>query len=141
MNHAGRFAFLLLMSLVLAGCSAHETQTAERSVSPLIGTWMRDGDPPKPDPNAPEFTRLTFAPDGSLSARYVEAGGALAGIIAKAPKLKSEKDTYATPDGSTLRIAEGTSNLRFSYRVDGAKLYLTPPGGSSAAVFTKAAGS
>jgi hypothetical protein len=139
MNHAGRLLLTSLACAAFAACSAHETQTAERSVSPLIGTWMRDGDPPKPDPNNPTFTRLTFAADGALTARYIEAGGALAGIIAKAPKMKSEKDTYATPDATTLKVAEGTTNLTFTYKIDGGKLYLTPSGGDSAAVFTKAA--
>ena len=138
MNQAARLVLAVFVCTALAACSAHDTQSAERSVSPLIGTWTRDGDPPKPDPNNPVFTRLTFTPDGSLTARYIEAGGALAGIIAKAPKIKTEKDTYATPDSTTLKVAEGTTNLTLTYKIDGGKLYLTPSGGDSAAVFTKA---
>jgi hypothetical protein len=138
MHHAGRFLSVLLLALIVSACSDHDTKTAERSVSPLIGTWMRDGDPPKPDPNNPQFTRLTFAADGKLAARYVEAGGALSSVIAKAPKMKSENDTYTTAD-TNLHIAEGTSKLDFTFRIDGSKLYLTPSGGSDAAVFTKAA--
>ena len=138
MKTTGRHVSALFLALTLAACSAHDTKTAERSVSPLIGTWMRDGDTPKPDPNAPQFTRLTFAADGKLAARYVAAGGALANVLDKAPTMKSENDTYTTSD-TNLRIAEGTRNLEFTFRIESGKLYLTPPGGSDAAVFSKAA--
>jgi hypothetical protein len=138
--NAGRIVCMLLIVLALGACSEHDTKTAERSVSPLVGKWMRDGDTPKPDAKNPQFTQLTFSPDGKLAARYVAAGGALASVLDKAPTMKSENDTYTTSDAN-LRIAEGTSNLEFTYRIDGAKLYLTPPGGSDAAVFTKAASS
>lgn len=136
MKRAYRFLTPLIACIALAACTEHETKTVERAASPLIGTWMRDGDTPKPDTKAPQFTKLTFAADGKLVARYVKAGGALAGVIAKAPELATENDTYSTSD-STLNIAEGTSKLDFQYRVDGGKLYLTPPGGSDAAVFSK----
>src|SRR5450631_2498080 len=72
----------LLLALTPSACSQHAEKTAERSVSPLVGSWTRDGDLPKPDPKAPEFTALTFAPDGSLAATYVAAGGALAAVVA-----------------------------------------------------------
>jgi hypothetical protein len=127
----------LLTASLLAACTPHEAKTAERSLSPLVGTWTRDGDVPKPDPKAPQFTELTFTPDGSLAATYVAAGGALAGVIGKAPKVQTEQDTYATPDGTTLRIVEGSSHREYQYRVSGGKLYLTPAGASGAAVFTK----
>jgi hypothetical protein len=136
MNLAGRIAATLTACLALAACTEHQTKTAERAVSPLIGTWTRDGDTPKPNASAPQFTKLTFAADGKLTARYVEAGGALAPVLNQAPKFNSENDTYSTND-STLNIAEGTRKLTFTYRVDGGKLYLTPPGGSDAAVFSK----
>ena len=136
MKASGRFTSALIACIALAACTQHETKTVERAASPLIGTWMRDGDTPKPDAKAPQFTKLTFAADGKLSARYVAAGGALAPVLNQAPKLKDENDTYSTSD-STLDIAEGTSKLTFTYRVDGGKLYLTPPGGSDAAVFSK----
>jgi hypothetical protein len=109
----------------------------ERSVSPLLGTWTRDGDTPKGSHNGgPQFTKLTFAADGKLSASYV-AGG-LGAIIGSSPSVKSENDTYATPDATTLSIAEGSTHRDYSYRVSGPKLYLSPPGGGEAAVFTKA---
>jgi hypothetical protein len=139
MTYAHRISSLLLAGTLLAGCTPHEAKTAERSLSPLIGTWTRDGDVPKPDPKAPQFTELSFTPDGGLSATYVAAGGALAGVIGKAPKVQTEQDTYATPDANTLRIAEGTSHREYQYRVSGGKLYLTPSGASDAAVFTKSA--
>jgi hypothetical protein len=127
----------MLAACMLAACSAHGQNTAARSVSPLIGTWTRDGDTPKGSSTAgPQFTKLTFAPDGSLSASYVAGGvGALLGTSAS---VKTENDTYATPGGSKLSIAEGSSHLAYSFRVSGSKLYLTPPGGGDAAVFTKA---
>ena len=137
MTVAHRISSLLLAGTLLTACTPHETKTAERSLSPLIGTWTRDGDVPKPDPKAPQFTQLTFTPDGGLSATYVAAGGALAGLIGKAPKVQTEEDTYATPDGTTLRIAEGSSHREYQYHVSGGKLYLTPSGASDAAVFTK----
>ena len=123
--------------LLLTACSQHTEQTAERTVSPLIGTWTRDGDTPKgTGSSGPQFTKLTFAADGSLDADYV-AGG-IGAVIGSSPSVKTEKDTYATPGGSKLSIAEGTTHLAYSYRVSGSKLYLTPPGGGDAAVFTKA---
>jgi hypothetical protein len=88
-------------------------RTPGRSVSPLVGTWTRDG--------------------------ALAAGGALAGVIGKAPKVQSEQDTYTTPDASTLRIAEGSSHREYQFRVSGGKLFLTPSGAGEAAVFTKAA--
>ncbi len=125
------------LSIFLGGCSEHETKTVERSVSPLVGTWMRDGDTPKPDPNNPQFTKLTFAANGALTATYVAAGGALASVIGKAPKIQVENDTYATPDASTLKIAEGSRHLAYHYRISGEKLFLTATGSGEALVFTK----
>jgi hypothetical protein len=122
--------------LVLAACSQHTEKTAERSVSPLIGTWTRDGNTPRgTGTSGPQFTKLTFAADGSLNADYV-AGG-IGAVIGSAPSVKTENDTYATPGESKLSIAEGTSHLAYSYRVSGSKLYLMPLGGGDAAVFTK----
>ncbi len=86
----------------------------------------------------PQFTKLTFTPDGSLSASYV-AGG-IGAMVGSTPSVKSENDTYTTRDSSTLSIAEGTSHRDYAYRVSGSKLYLTPPGGGDAAVFSKAQG-
>lgn len=126
-----------LASAAFTSCSEHTAKTVERAASPLIGTWMRDGDTPKPDPNVPQFTRLTFSANGSLTAQYVAAGGALAGIIKKDAKMKTERDTYSTSDSSTLSIAEGPTHREYQYRVSGSKLYLTASGASDAAVFTK----
>jgi hypothetical protein len=127
----------LLAALFCAGCSEHAEQTAERSVSPLIGTWTRDGNTPKmASDDGPQFTKLTFSADGSLSASYVAAG--IGAAIGTTPSIKTENDTYKTPGGNKLSIAEGTRHLAYTYRVDGAKLYLTPPGGSDAAQFSKA---
>lgn len=137
MKYARRISLLIAACAAFAACTQHEAKTAERSLSPLVGTWTRDGDVPKPDPKAPQFTELTFTPDGALAATYVAAGGALAGVIGKAPKVQSEQDTYETPDANTLRIAEGTSHREYQYRVSGGKLYLTPSGASDAAVFSK----
>jgi hypothetical protein len=123
--------------LVLAACSQHTANTVERTLSPLIGTWTRDGNTPRGTASSgPQFTKLTFAADGTLNADYV-AGG-IGAAIGTSPSIKSENDTYATPGGSKLSIAEGTSHLAYSYRVSGSKLYLMPLGGGDAAVFTKA---
>lgn len=127
----------LTACIALIACSEHTEKTAERSVSPLIGTWTRDGNTPKSGSNGgPQFTKLTFAPDGSLNASYV-AGG-VGALIGSAPSVKTENDTYTTSGDSKLSIAEGTSHLDYVYRVSGSKLYLAPPGGGDAAVFTKA---
>lgn len=137
-----KLARKLLLVFIFAGmaaCSEHAAKTAERSVSPLVGTWTRDGDVPKADPKVPQFTKLTFAADGSLSATYVAAGGALAGVVDKAPKVKTEEDTYVTPDPKTLRIAEGSSHREYGFRVSDGKLYLSASGAGDAAVFTKLA--
>jgi hypothetical protein len=130
-------ATVLLAALVLGGCSEHAEKTAERSVSPLIGTWTRDGNVVKGGNGGPQFTKLTFASSGSLQAIYV-AGG-IGTLVGSSPALKSENDTYKTPAASTLSIAEGTTELTYTYRVSGSKLYLTPRGGSDAAVFSKSA--
>jgi len=137
MTSSNRIACALLVALALAGCSEHTEQTAARSVSPLIGTWTRDGDTPKSGSDGgPQFTKLKFAADGSLNASYV-AGG-VGAILGSSPSVKSENDTYSTPSDAKLSIAEGTTHRDYSYRVSGSKLYLTPPGGGDAAVFTKA---
>ena len=132
---------LIAAVLALAGnvaCSPHDEKTAERSVSPLIGTWTRDGGTPKPDPKNPEFTKLTFTSDGKLAVTYVAAGGALAGVIAKAPKIEHEGDTYTTSGKATLRVSEGTSQRDYQYRVADGKLYLTPAGdGGDAQIYSK----
>jgi hypothetical protein len=127
----------LLASALLAACGTHTEQTVERSVSPLIATWTRDGSTPSGDAGGgPQFTKLTFAPDGTLAASYV-AGG-IGAAIGSTPSVKAENDTYRTPGGSKLSIAEGTRHLGYTYRVSGSKLYLTPAGASEAQVFTKA---
>ena len=134
-----RFPSLLLAIVVafaITGCSQHDEKTAERSVSPLVGTWTRDGNTPSGNDNGgPQFTKLTFSADGKLGASYVAAG--IGAIVGSSPKVKSENDTYTT-NNATLQIAEGTTHRDYTYRVDGGKLYLTPPGGGDAAVFTKA---
>jgi hypothetical protein len=123
--------------IALAACTSHSEKTAERSVSPLIGTWTRDGNTPSArGTGGPQFTKLTFAADGSLSASYV-AGG-IGAALGTSPSVKTENDTYTTPGGSKLSIAEGSSHLAYSFRVSGSKLYLTPPGSGDAAVFSKA---
>jgi hypothetical protein len=127
---------MLAAVALLAGCSEHTEKTAERSVSPLIGTWTRDGDTPKgAGSGGPQFTKLTFSADGKLAASYV-AGG-VGALIGSAPSVKSENDTYTSTD-TGLSIAEGSTHRDYSYRVDNGKLYLTPPGGGDAAVFSKA---
>jgi len=127
----------ILSAATLSACSAHAEKTAARTVSPLIGTWTRDGDTAKSgNAGGPQFTKLQFAPNGSLKANYV-AGG-IGTIIGSSPSVKAENDTYATSDSSKLSIAEGATHRDYSYRVSGAKLYLTPPDGGDAAVFTKA---
>ncbi len=121
----------------MSACSAHAEKTAARTVSPLIGTWTRDGNTTKRGNSGdPQFTKLTFAPNGALEANYV-AGG-IGAMIGSSPSVKVENDTYSTSDASKLSIAEGTTHRDYSYRVSGSKLYLTPPGGGDAAVFTKA---
>ncbi len=137
MNRLQPTLFALLAAVTLAACSEHTEKTAERSVSPLVGTWTRDGDTPKGSGNGgPQFTKLTFTADGSLNASYV-AGG-IGSIVGSSPSVKSENDTYTTSGSSKLSIAEGSTHRDYSYRTSGNKLYLTPPGGGDAAVFTKA---
>ncbi len=121
----------------MSACSAHAEKTAARTVSPLIGTWTRDGTTTKgQNSGGPQFTKLTFTPNGALEANY--AAGGIGAIVGSSPNVKAENDTYSTSDGSKLSIAEGTTHREYSYRVSGSKLYLTPPGGGDAAVFTKA---
>jgi hypothetical protein len=136
-SYSNRIACALVAVVALAACSQHAENTAERSVSPLVGTWTRDGNTPSGNSDSgPQFTKLKFTPDGSLNASYV-AGG-VGAVIGSSPSVKSENDTYSTPSDSKLSIAEGTTHRDYSYRVSGSKLYLTPPGGGDAAVFTKA---
>ncbi len=135
MTRFHRLACSLIAIGALAACSEHTEKTAERSVSPLIGTWTRDGNTPAGGSHGPQFTKLTFSSNGSLHASYV-AGG-IGAALGSSPSVKSENDTYRSTD-SSISIAEGSSHLDYAYRVDGSKLYLTPPGGSDAAVFSKA---
>jgi hypothetical protein len=139
MHRLRAFAALALATACvgLAGCSEHAAKTAERSASPLLGTWTRDGGSAGGHATAgPQFTKLTFAPDGSLDATY--AAQNLGTLIGSAASVKTEHDTYAIPTASKLSIAEGTRHLGYTYQVSGSKLYLTPLGGGDAAVFTKA---
>lgn len=130
-------AVAVLAALVVPACSRHTERTAERAFSPLIGTWTRDGNVGKAGGDAgPQFTKLTFKPDGRLAASYV-AGG-LGAIVGNAPSVKSENDTYSTSGDATLSIAEGTRHLTYTYRVDGNTLYLTPSGGGDVAQFSAA---
>jgi hypothetical protein len=131
------FVTILLAGAALTGCTQHAEQTVVRSVSPLIGTWTRDGNVAKAGgDHGPQFTKLTFSADGSLSASYVSAG--IGAALGSSPSVKSENDTYKTEGQSTLSIAEGTRHLTYAYRLDGSTLYLTPAGGGDEAQFTKA---
>ncbi len=125
-------------TFALVACSGDAAKHAERATSPLVGSWVRDGDTPAPDPNNPQFTKLTFSDDGSLAAEYVAAGGALAGVVKKAPKIQTESDTYTLVADKRLKIVEGSSSREFRYDVHDGKLYLTPPGGGDATTFSKA---
>ncbi len=126
-----------LVCLSLISCTQHDTKTAERSVSPLVGTWTRDGNTAAASANGyPQFTKLHFTPDGSVNASY--AAGGLGAAVGASASVKTENDTYDTSGDAKLSIAEGTRHLDYTYRVSGSKLYLTPSGGSDAAVFTKA---
>jgi hypothetical protein len=133
----GRVTAALLSAVAITACSPHSEKTASRTVSPLIGTWTRDGSTKKGnDSGGPQFTKLKFKPNGALKASYV-AGG-VGAIVGSSPDVKAENDTYSTSDGSKLSIAEGTTHRDYSYNVSGSKLYLKPPDGGDAAVFTKA---
>ena len=134
---SGLRAVALSLVCALGACSSASTKQATRELSPLAGTWTRDGDVPAPKANDPEFTQLSFLADGTLKASYVAAGGALAGIVKKAPKVMQEQDSYATVDPKTLRITEGSSARDYTYDVHDGKLYLTAPDGGEAAVFSK----
>ncbi len=146
--HSGttRLSFLLALSATLVACASTDTaksagdaaKHAERAASPLVGTWVRDGDTPAPDPNNPQFTKLTFTDDGSLAAEYVAAGGALAGVVKKAPKIQTESDTYTLITGNRVKIVEGSNSREYAYDVHDGKLYLTPPSGGQAVTFSKA---
>ncbi len=130
-------AAALLAGCVLVACSRHAEKTVERAASPILGAWTRDGNVAKAGGDAgPQFTKLTFAADGSLGASYV-AGG-IGPVLGSSPSVKSENDTYATSGESTLTVAEGSRHLTYTYRVDGSKLYLTPAGGGDIAEFSKA---
>jgi hypothetical protein len=127
----------ILAALTLAACSRHVEKTVERAASPLIGTWTRDGNVGKAGADTgPQFTKLTFTADGRVNASYVAAG--IGAAVGSAPSVKNENDTYTTSGDATLSIAEGTRHLTYTYRVDGSKLFLTPPGGGDAAQYSQA---
>ncbi len=125
------------LASTLAACGSAAQKQATREVSPLAGTWTRDGDVPAPKADHPEFTLLSFKADGTLEASYVAAGGALAGVIKKAPKVMKEHDSYSIVDAKTVRITEGSSARDYAYDTHDGKLYLTAPDGGDAAVFSK----
>ncbi len=132
-----RAFFAATFASALAACGSAAQKQATREVSPLAGTWTRDGDVPTPKANNPQFTLLSFKADGTLEASYVAAGGALAGIVKKAPKVMKEHDSYAIVDAKTVRITEGSSARDYAYDTHDGKLYLTSPDGGDAAVFSK----
>ncbi len=132
-----RSVIAVTFACALSACGSAAQKQAAREVSPLAGTWTRDGDVPTPKADNPEFTRLSFKADGTLEASYVAAGGALAGVIKKAPKVEREHDSYSTIDAKTVRITEGSSARDYAYDTHGGKLYLTSPDGGDAAVFSK----
>ena len=127
----------LIFACALVACGSAAQKQTERAVSPLAGTWTRDGDVPTPKSNDPEFTMLSFKTDGTLEASYVAAGGALAGVIKKAPKVMKEHDSYSIVDAKTVRITEGSSARDYTYDTHDGKLYLKSPDGGDAAVFSK----
>jgi hypothetical protein len=132
-----RALIALTVACTLNACGSAAQKQATREVSPLAGTWTRDGDVPAPKANNPEFTRLSFKADGTLEASYVAAGGALAGVIKKAPKVMQEQDSYSIIDAKTVRITEGSSARDYAYDTHDGKLYLTAPDGGDAAIFSK----
>jgi hypothetical protein len=132
-----RAVIALTFASMLSACGSAAQKQATRNVSPLAGTWTRDGDVPTPKSNDPEFTLLSFKADGTLEASYVAAGGALAGVIKKAPKVMREQDSYSIIDAKTVRITEGSSARDYAYDTHDGKLYLTSPDGGDAAVFSK----
>lgn len=139
MNRPGIFRAWLANACACAvsACSGAAQKQASREASPLAGTWTRDGDVPTPKANEAEFTLLSFKADGTLRASYVAAGGALAGVIKKAPKVMQEQDAYSIVDSKTVRITEGSSARDYTYDTHDGKLYLTSPNGGQAAVFSK----
>ena len=124
----------LCASTLLAGC---HSSAAQRAVSPLIGTWRINGAVPQPQPDMPQFTQLTFRRDGTLDASYVAAGGALAGVIKSAPKVRQEQDSYTPIGKRRVRIIEGSRSLSYSYDVRDEKLFLRSPDSDTPTVFVK----
>ena len=115
----------------------HDVKTVERATSPLVGSWLRDGDIPPPSANVPQFVEFVFRADGNVLVTYEAAAGALAGIVRAAPKIRKENDTYATTGQNTLHLREGTSQRVFTYVVRDGKLTLTSRSGGDAIVFGK----
>jgi len=132
----------LAFAALLAGCSeksaSETTDSAQRTVSPLIGAWSVAGDPPAASGARPSFTKLRFEADGTLEASYVAAGTSVKRVASGASAVKDENDSYTIVPPKRVRITEGTRALEYTYDVHDDKLYLTPAGGDAATVFAKA---
>jgi hypothetical protein len=116
-------AALLGTATSLTGC---HSQAVKRDLSPILGRWTIQGNVPEPDANMPRFTHLNFVHDGTLHATYVQASGALAGIIKSAPKMAQEDDTFTLVGQHQLRVIEGSRALEYHYDVRDDKLFMRP---------------
>jgi hypothetical protein len=126
------FGAAVLACTLLTAC---HSSTAQRAVSPLIGTWQINGAMPEPDANMPRFTQFTFRRDGTLDASYVAAGGALASVVKSSSQVRQEHNTYTLVGKRHLRIIEGSRSLEYTYEVRDGKLFLSGPGSDTPTVY------
>lgn len=134
-------ATALLLAAGVVGCSEkHATEasdSAQRAVSPLVGSWHIAGEAPGSSGKLPNFTKLRFEQDGALAASYVAGATNVKSLAGGTGGTKDENDTYTIVPPKTVRITEGSRALDYTFDVHDEKLYLTPPGETAATVFAK----
>lgn len=127
-----RFMSGLAASILLFGGCNH----AQTALSPIVGSWQINGSTQSSAANFPQFTRLKFKSDGSLTASYIATNGAIR-LGPSSPEIKQEEDSYTLGEASTLHVVEGSRALDYTFDIHDDKLFLTPKNEENAIVYVR----
>ena len=132
----------LVVSLAACSHAEHSAETASRAVSPLSGRWEINADTAGKSPRRdyPQFTALRFEDGGTLDASYAASPAGLGAITGASATTKDETDHWSVSSGKTLRIVEGSRELKYAYEVRDRELLLTANGTDTPVVYARAAG-